>query len=159
MTGYFVRRGTSEDLAELVELARASFSHPWTEAQIRAELARQRQGGVLVAQARPAERGDARVCGSCTYRVVADEMEVLDVAVLPSWRRRGVASFLVSLVLRRAARAGARAAFLEVRAGNAGARALYSGLGFREAGVRRSYYREPVEDAVLMRHEGLGGHC
>jgi ribosomal-protein-alanine N-acetyltransferase len=90
---------------------------------------------------------------------VADEMEILDVAVLPSSRRRGVARFLVSLALRRAARAGAGTAFLEVRAGNSGARALYAGLGFREAGVRRSYYREPVEDAVLMRLEGLGGQC
>jgi ribosomal protein S18 acetylase RimI-like enzyme len=63
------------------------------------------------------------------------------------------------MALRRAARAGARVALLEVRAGNVAARALYESLGFRACGVRREYYTAPVEDAVLMRREEPRRQC
>jgi ribosomal-protein-alanine N-acetyltransferase len=82
-------------------------------------------------------------------------MQILDVAVDPAWRRRGLARFLLRVAFRRAAAAGARTALLEVRAGNREALRLYESLGFARTGVRRQYYREPVEDAVLLRREGI----
>lgn len=155
---FFVDVARDEDVAQLAALSAASFSHPWNAGQIRAEVLRAAGGGVLVARARGAQ-GVLALCGSCTYSVVADEMEILELAVLPEWRRRGVARFLAHLALRRAARAGARSAFLEVRVGNAAARSLYAALGFREAGLRRSYYSQPREDALLMRRDALEDLC
>jgi ribosomal-protein-alanine N-acetyltransferase len=95
----------------------------------------------------------------CAYRVVLDELHVLDVAVHPKARRRGLARLLLRLALRGGARAGARLALLELRAGNEAALALYLSLGFKSVGRRREYYRQPVEDALLLQHDALAQQC
>ena len=74
----------------------------------------------------------------CAFRVVLDEMNVMNVAVAPDLRRRGLGRWLLGFAMARAARAGARRALLELRAGNRQALALYESLGFRRLGVRRS---------------------
>jgi [ribosomal protein S18]-alanine N-acetyltransferase len=96
---------------------------------------------------RVAERGGA-VAGFLVARATApDEWEILNVAVAPEHRRRGVAAALI-LGLRGEAPGDY---FLEVRESNSGARALYEKLGFRAAGKRPGYYENPPEDAVVMR--------
>ncbi len=149
----FLARAADADVEALATLAAACHSHPWTRAQIAREVAAGPPGAVLVL--RPAS-GPVPVCASCTYRLFADEMEVLDVAVHPGWRRRGLGRFLVAHALGRGSRAGAAVARLEVRAGNLAALSLYELLGFRRRGVRRGYYLQPVEDAVLMDHASIG---
>jgi len=151
--GVFLARATEAEVEALFALASACHSHPWTPAQIAREMAAGPPGAVLVL--RPVA-GPVAVCASCTYRVFADEMEVLDVAVHPGWRRRGLGRFLVAHALGRGSRAGAAVARLEVRAGNQAALSLYESLGFRRRGVRRAYYLQPVEDAVLMEHASFG---
>ena len=80
----------------------------------------------------------------------ADEVHLLDLAVDPGARRRGVARQLVGAVLGYAREARARLVLLEVRASNAAAIALYQSAGFSENGVRRGYYSDNGEDAVEM---------
>ncbi len=80
----------------------------------------------------------------------ADEVHLLDLAVDPGVRRRGVARQLVGAVLGYAREARARLVLLEVRASNAAAIALYQSAGFSENGVRRGYYSDNGEDAVEM---------
>jgi ribosomal-protein-alanine N-acetyltransferase len=92
----------------------------------------------------------------CAFRLVLDEMHVMNVAVGPGARRRGHARWLLGFAMRRAARAGARRALLELRAGNRAALALYESLGFRRLGVRRGYYQGPVEDALTLVRDALG---
>jgi len=92
--------------------------------------------------------------GFIVGRMAADEVEVLTLAVRPSWRRRGVGTRLVTSASQHAARHGCRLMFLEVNAGNAPARRLYAGLGFSEAGMRRGYYLRrtgPNEDGIVLR--------
>ena len=84
-------------------------------------------------------------------RGVADEGELLNLAVQPSHRRAGVARHLVHVFLEELADNGARAVFLEVRVSNRAARKLYRDLGFQEVGIRARYYRKPAEDAAVMR--------
>jgi ribosomal-protein-alanine N-acetyltransferase len=86
----------------------------------------------------------------CSFRTVADEMEVLGLAVTPGCRRQGLGRWLLRLALSRGRREGARRAFLEVRPSNGPAIALYDGMGFRGAGRRRGYYKDPVEDALVL---------
>ena len=155
----FVARAVPADVSALAALAGECFCHPWSERQFADELALAPPDAVLVACARVAGAPVSLPVAFCAYRVVIDELHVLDVAVAPSERRRGLARRLLALALRAGARAGARLALLEVRAGNAGAFALYESLGFREAGRRRDYYREPVEDALLLERAGLDGLC
>ncbi len=93
---------------------------------------------------------DNEITGLVVVRTAACEVEVLNLVVLPSWRRRGVARELLLAAFSRARSAGARRAFLEVRESNLGARAFYLRIGFSEAGRRRAYYRNPSEDAMIL---------
>lgn len=151
-----IERATLEDVPSLAALEALSFSHPWTVAQLAAEVAKGPPGEVLVARGPGAKRGGrSTIRAYCAYRVVVDEMHVMNVAVDPGWRRGGLGRFLLRLAMRRAARAGARVALLDVRAGNRAALALYGSLGFVRIGVRRDYYRDPAEDAFLLRLSSL----
>jgi ribosomal-protein-alanine N-acetyltransferase len=81
----------------------------------------------------------------------AAEVEILNLAVEPSGRRCGTGAALVLAAMAEAACQGATDAFLEVRESNVAARCLYERLGFRVAGRRRRYYRDPPEDALVLR--------
>jgi ribosomal-protein-alanine N-acetyltransferase len=149
-------RATAEDPPALAALESECYSHPWTERQFREEVGYGPPGAVLVLR-RPAVSVDRwRGIGAyCVYRLVLDEMHILNVAVAPVWRRRGVARWLLGFAIAQAARAGAGRALLEVRESNASARALYADLGFVHLGVRRDYYTEPVENAVVLARDPL----
>jgi ribosomal-protein-alanine N-acetyltransferase len=80
-------------------------------------------------------------------------MEVLNIAVIPEYRRMGLARRLVGLVLGISRALGAKKAFLEVREGNRAARALYEGAGFEQVGLRKGYYPDTGEDALVLGRE------
>jgi ribosomal-protein-alanine N-acetyltransferase len=150
----FLGHAVAADVPALAALEAACFSHPWTPAQIAEEVAGGPPGAVLVLRG-VGRDGHGELCAACAYRVVLDEMHVLDVAVHPAWRGRAFARFLLRVAFRRAAAAGARTALLEVRAGNHEALRLYESLGFVRDGMRWQYYREPIEDAVLLRRNHI----
>ena len=84
------------------------------------------------------------------YFSAVDQADILDVAVAPAHRRRGIARALVKAVLAEAEKDGVQTVFLEVRASNGPAIALYTSLGFTQSGKRKNYYTAPREDALLM---------
>jgi ribosomal-protein-alanine N-acetyltransferase len=133
------------------------FTHPWTPAQILDEVARVPPDTVLVLEGPVSPGGDpAGIRAYGSFRLVLDELHVMNVAVGPSWRRQGLARFLLTLAMESGARAGARRALLELRAGNREALALYESLGFERLCVRRGYYSEPTEDALVLARELSG---
>lgn len=142
-----LRRAASTDLARLVELERASHSHPWSEAQLQREL-ESPYSAVLCADDGAGE-GTPRIEGFIVYWVIHDEMHILDVVTAPSARRRGLGRALMLEAMKDATGRGAVRALLEVRRSNAPAIALYRALGFLHDTVRRGYYQDG-EDAVLM---------
>ena len=75
---------------------------------------------------------------------------MVNVAVKPEYRKRGIASGLLNELMRAGSERGVKDYTLEVRAGNHGAIALYENLGFKSEGIRKDFYREPVEDALIM---------
>lgn len=91
---------------------------------------------------------DQGPCAWLEYRVVADEAELIEIAVAPRARRRGLARRLVEHLVTNARHQRVGAVHLEVRADNTAARALYTACGFVEAGRRRRYYADG-EDAVI----------
>ncbi len=133
----------------MAALEQACVGSGWTESAfeglIQAEMSRLI---VLRAPLRPAAAH--ALVAYCASRVVADEMEILSLAVGEGWRRQGLGGWLVKLALSLGARNGARSAFLEVRSGNGPARRLYDRQGFEEAGRRLSYYKNPDEDAIVL---------
>lgn len=130
------------DLTAVLDIERSSFPSPWTRASFLHEL-HNPHSRLLAAE------WQGQVIGYLCCWLVADEVHILDVAVHPAHRRRGVGRLLLRDMLARARQSGARSASLEVRRSNLPAIALYQELGFREAAVRRRYY-ENGEDALLM---------
>jgi ribosomal-protein-alanine N-acetyltransferase len=93
---------------------------------------------------------EKRVLGFLVTRQIAPgEREILNLAVDPAQRRRGIARKLLEAELGR----GKNQWFLEVRASNAGAIALYQTAGFRVAGRRESYYNNPPEQGIVMKFD------
>ena len=124
--------------AVLMESPEASI---WSEDSLRQSAS----GGIaLMAEL------DGSIAGILVGRVAADEFEIQNLAVAKALRRRGIATQLVTKAMANACRAGAKQVYLEVRASNQAAITFYAGMGFRECGRRSGYYRDPVEDAVLL---------
>lgn len=99
-------------------------------------------------------QADGRDVGLALCRVAADEAELLTIAVRPTERRRGAGRRLLTAVIDRVRRAGARTLFLEVGADNPAAHALYETAGFQVVGTRPAYYRRGAgrtADAVVLR--------
>jgi ribosomal-protein-alanine N-acetyltransferase len=99
----------------------------------------------------------AEVAGKVGGYVVAldaaDEGEILNLAVAPGSRRTGLGRALVEAILGVLKDRAVGQVYLEVRESNAPARSLYAAQGFREVGRRKGYYRRPVEDAIVLRHD------
>lgn len=140
-----LREGHPGDIESLVDLQRrAPGAAPWSESDYESLLSD--AGGLcLLAE----DLVWTRVAGFLLGRITADEMEVLNLAVAPAYRRRGVARRLLGEALGRGYARGARQCWLEVRASNQMALAFYQALNFSEAYRRRQYYCNPVEDAVV----------
>ncbi|WP_339914686.1 GNAT family N-acetyltransferase [uncultured Brevundimonas sp.] len=130
-----------QDPASLAAIHAEAFESAWSEAAI-ADLLD--QAGVI-AVSRPG--------GFILVRVVADEAEILTLAVAPGSRRAGLGLWLTEQGAQMAAAAGARRLFLEVAADNVAARTLYARAGFAVAGQRPGYYarkESPAVDALLL---------
>jgi [ribosomal protein S18]-alanine N-acetyltransferase len=93
---------------------------------------------------------EGAVCGLVVFRIAGDEAEILNLAVDLSRRRRGTGSQLMQDAIQACQAAGVTRIFLEVRNSNECARKFYMRMGFSEAGRRRQYYREPLEDALVL---------
>ncbi|HEY7898433.1 MAG TPA: ribosomal protein S18-alanine N-acetyltransferase [Gemmatimonadaceae bacterium] len=140
-----IREAERTDLGTVTEIERVSFSDPWTRAMFTPHLAPRAGAVFLVAE----ESGD--VVGYALTQSVMDESELLNIAVAPTRRNRGVGARLLDAMLDRCKQAGAAYMWLEVRASNAAARALYESRGFVAVGLRRRYYQAPREDAIVLR--------
>lgn len=133
-------------IAQIVELERACFSHPWNERMLEEELFNP-QASFLVA-----EDGEGGVLGYAGLHVVLDEGYIDNIAVEEPARKHGVASALLDVFCRFGAK---NLAFLtlEVRESNVPAIGLYTKYGFQPVGRRKNYYNAPKEDAILMTRE------
>ena len=141
---YTTEEMTPEDMPEVMELERESFSCPWTEELFLDEIER---GYSHVFLARD-ESGT--LAGFICFWVIFGEMHILNIAVRKALRRGGIGRFLALKALSFAREKGAGTATLEVREKNSAAIGLYESLGFVRAGLRKGYYDYPPDNAVIM---------
>ncbi|MEZ4527576.1 MAG: ribosomal protein S18-alanine N-acetyltransferase [Desulfobacterales bacterium] len=145
------------DINALLAAERLCFSRPWGIVSFTAELAAETGYNCTARENR--EPPDDRIAAYLFFRVIAGEMEILRIAVLPDWRRQGVGRQILGMGLQKALAAGAQVCFLEVRASNIPAMALYADMGFRCIGQRPGYYAETGEDALILMKNLKEGLC
>ena len=133
-------------VTQIAELEKICFSDPWSERSIASELDNKLAFWLVAVE------GDT-VAGYIGSQTVMDETDMMNVAVHPDFRRRGIAGALVNGLVDDLKTKGSHCLTLEVRASNAPAIALYEKLGFSEIGRRKNYYRNPREDALILRKE------
>jgi [ribosomal protein S18]-alanine N-acetyltransferase len=142
----FIRRAGLTDVRSLWEIEKVSFPSPWSLWCFLAEYANSKST-ILVAGPLPPEPWET--WGYIIYWILADEMHLLNLAVHPAQRRRGIARFLLTAALDKARAQGAAVVWLEVRPSNAAALSLYHSFGFKEIGIRPGYYTDNGEDALI----------
>ncbi len=148
--GLTLRRAEERDLESIHRIEQACFSDPWELSSIVAALSLPHMQTWVAEQG---EGADRRLVGYLIGLLIGSEAEVADLAVDPSVRRMGVGGQLLDCMLNEAPGRGVEVVFLEVRESNILARGLYASRSFREVGRRRGYYRDPLEDALLLRRD------
>ena len=144
-TAITVRAAAPEDIRVFLELQDGSpEASQWTEEDYAAKLG---HASTLALVAVPEGGG---VAGFLFGQVAAGEMEILNFAVAPEMRRKGLGRSLLQEGLDRAFEQGARRCWLEVRASNHSALLFYTGQGFAELYRRPKYYSNPPEDALVL---------
>ena len=136
---------TAADIDAVVEIERRSFDRPWSRNLFLRELESDISRTIVACEA----EGRGAILGYVCRWLVVDEVQILNLAVHPDHRRRGIGHALMAYVLDEARERMACTMTLEVREGNVAAIELYEGFGFKRTGVRRAYYGEG-RDGVLM---------
>jgi [ribosomal protein S18]-alanine N-acetyltransferase len=140
-----LRRLELHDLNEIERIERASYPTPWSRSMFAGELAKPSS---LSLGAFEPETG--ALLGYLVISRYVDAWHVMNVAVAPDQRRRGIARMLLEHLFQVTSTDERRGYTLEVRVSNEGAIKLYEVLGFVKRGVRRGYYTDNREDALIM---------
>jgi len=135
------------DLDGVVAIEEVSFPTPWSREMFREDLTRP------FSQPFAAEGPAGDILGYVVCWNVAGESHLLNIAVHPGFRGRGVGEALLLETIRRAERAGSKSIHLEVRTGNDQAQTLYRKCGFTFIGIRKGYYTDTGEDALIFSRE------
>jgi ribosomal-protein-alanine N-acetyltransferase len=133
-----------EDLDQVIEVEKLSFTNPWSRNSFFLELTTNELATYIVAKV------DGRVVGYAGMWLIVGEAHVTNVAVHPGFRKKGIGELLMRSLMTIARESGAKMMTLEVRKSNYIAQNLYTKLGFEPIGIRRGYYTDNNEDAVIM---------
>ena len=133
-------------VAQVAELEKLCFSDPWSENSVASELKNPLSLWLIAEE-------DGVVCGYVGSQTVLGETDMMNIAVHPDCRRKGVASALITELICRLKGQGSHILRLEVRESNAPAIALYKAMGFTQLGLRKNYYRNPKENALILGKE------
>lgn len=145
MEGLNIRAMREDDLPEVLTLESACSATPWSRKSFTFEL--QNPHSLLITA-----ECDGKIIGFVCFRTTLDSTSLMNLAVSPAYRLRGVGTLLLDKGLRILARKWPEATFvtLEVRESNRSAILLYERSGFRKSGLRKEYYRKPSENALIM---------
>lgn len=137
---------TQRHVPQVAALEKICFSDPWSENSVAGELSNPLSCWLVCVE-------NGTVLGYVGAQTVLGETDMMNLAVIPQARRRGIAESLILNLVEELKKQDSYCLSLEVRASNAPARALYEKLGFAQVGRRPNYYRNPKEDALILRKE------
>ena len=133
-------------VAPVAELERLCFSQPWSERSVAEELDNPLSFWLVCVE-------EERVLGYVGSQTVLGETDMMNIAVRPECRRRGIAAALIGELVNQLREHGSHVLRLEVRESNVPAIALYESMGFTQLGLRKNYYRNPKENALILGKE------
>ena len=135
-----------DHVSQVAQLERECFHDPWSENSIASELNNPLSLWLVAVDGQ-------QVAGYVGSQSVMGEADMMNIAVSTQYRRMGIAQELVERLVKLLQEKDVYSLTLEVRASNEPAKALYSKLGFEQVGRRPNYYRNPKEDALILRKE------
>ena len=138
-----IRKMCDADIKYAAEIEKLCFVHPWSEQSIKDEMDKENSIFLMAFD-------EDTPIGYVGLSVVLDEGYMGNLAVLEAYRRKGTGRALMNELLNECTSIGLAFAALEVRPSNTPAVSLYKSLGFVEVGRRKNYYKEPLEDALLL---------
>ena len=141
-----LQRMAEAHVSQIAELEKLCFSSPWSRNSVASELNNPLSLWLV------ATDGDV-IAGYIGSQSVMGEADMMNVAVHPDYRRKGIGKQLVEGLMASLKDKGVYSLTLEVRASNEPAISLYDQLGFTQVGRRPNYYRDPREDALILRKE------
>jgi len=141
-----VVRLTAVDLDEVVELESICFAYHWTREQFLMGLDR----GIFTILGTWAA---GTLVSYIAFSLIEDEMEILNLAVHPAHRKKGLATLLLTEAFKICRKQGIKKSYLDVKRSNFQAIGLYRKFGYRQTGVRLNYYPDTKEDALLFMYD------
>ena len=135
---------TAQHVAQVAALEKMCFADPWSENSVAAELEHDYSVWIVALE-------DETVVGYVGAQVSFEEADMMNVAVHPDHRRKGIAEAVIQELIARLKQRQCEGLSLEVRASNTPAITLYEKMEFIQVGLRKNYYRNPKEDALILR--------
>ena len=139
-------RMTADHVPQGAALEAICFRDPWSERSVASELDNPLSLWLVALDGE-------RVAGYIGSQTVLGESDMMNVAVHPDYRKQGIATGLITELIGALKKRESHCLTLEVRASNEPAKNLYQMLDFEEIGIRKNYYRNPREDALILRKE------
>ena len=137
---------TAAHVSQIAEIEKLCFGDPWSEKSIASELDNSLSYWLVALE-------DDRVAGYVGSQTVMGWTDMMNVAVHPDFRRQGIGEALVEQLVADLKKMDSQCLTLEVRESNLPAVSLYEKLGFVQVGLRKNYYRNPRENALILRKE------
>lgn len=143
-----IRKMSQHDLEQIANLEKMCFSDPWSVPMLEPELTNPLSYWFVAVQ-------NGQLIGYVGSQAVMDAADMMNIAVHPAYRRQGIAELLVNALISELQALAVQSLALEVRVSNTPAIQLYKKLGFEKIGLRPGYYRNPKEDAYILRKEWI----
>ncbi|MBO4879827.1 MAG: ribosomal protein S18-alanine N-acetyltransferase [Clostridia bacterium] len=140
---------TLSDIEQVYAIECSCFTQPWSQESLIGEIVRNDIAHYVVADL------DGRIIGYAGIWVMFDEAHMTNIAVIPEFRRQGVARNIILCMMRYASDKGASRMTLEVREFNFKAQNLYTSLDFKKVGIRRKYYSDTGENAFILWNDDI----
>lgn len=135
-----------EHVPQVARLEQQCFADPWSERSVGSELENPLSLWLVALEGE-------QVVGYVGSQTVLEETDMMNIAVSADFRRKGIARALIEALVEKLREKGSRCLTLEVRISNIPALRLYEYMGFSQVGLRKNYYRNPKEDACILRKE------
>ena len=134
-----------EDISQILEIEKECFgTEAWSEEMFKYACIG-KFGGIIKAEY------EEKICGFLVYAILGgDEVNIDDIAVMPENRKKGIADAMMRYIFEKSEKSGIKKIMLEVRESNLPAIKLYEKYHMKKDGIRKNYYREPLENAILM---------